>query len=103
MSANRPGLNGRRVLPVRCLDRRGFADYDDGGRPVVFRWSCKNPKCCPEVRCERGEVKVHRMTLFGVQNGKATGEMTTACEPTRSFADLIQLLPPENVRRVEAG
>lgn len=95
-----PGLNGRRTIEVRCLDRRGFMDYDESGIPVVFRWACRNQKCCPR---RAGMVAVHRQTVYGTQNGKAIGEVHTTYEPTRPLSELIDLLPPERVRRVGFG
>lgn len=108
-----PGaLNGRRTIEVRCLDRRGFVDYDDlevfdrNGNavilriPVVFRWSCRNQKCCPR---REGEVGVHRVTLYGVQNDRHVGEAFTQYEPMRPLSELIDSLPPERVRRLPPG
>lgn len=90
-------MKGRRVIEVVCRDRRGFVDYDENGIPVVFRWACRNPKCCPR---KEGKVGVHRQTLYGTQNGKGVGEIYTCYEPMRPLSELIDLLPPEKVRRI---
>ena len=116
------GLYGRMVVEARCATRQGFVDYAgvgfydrdgnaidvfdrDGNTlsaviPVVFRWSCRNPRCSDRIP---GKVTVHRETLYGVQHGKGIGEVLTQDEDTRPLNELIQYLPPSQVRHIERG
>lgn len=80
-------MSAPRTIEAACRDRVGFVDYEDG-IPVVLRWRCRNTKCCPR---REGMVAIHRLTLYGTQNGKRVGEMTTSYEPLRPLSDLLRL------------
>lgn len=113
-------MTGREVIEARCATRQGFVDYEDVGFfdrdgnpievfgrdgqplssviPVVFRWSCRNPRCSNRTP---GKVTVHRETIYGIQHDKGIGEVLTIDEDTRPLNELIQYLPPERVRHIE--
>lgn len=81
---------------VECIDRRGATEYNEDGIPIVFRWICRNRKCKEKHGCtDEGFHLVHRQTLFGVDKGT----LDSRCERNRPLIELINLLPPERVRR----
>ena len=85
---------------VECVDRHGVTEYNEAGIPVVFRWICRNRKCKEKHGGPKeGFHLVHRQTLYGVQNEKPRGEVASSWERNRPLIELIDLLPPERVRR----